>query len=289
MGITIFQNPVQGLNASSNAVESINSRQRAILSSQAHGFGMIHDHAVTLGLITNQSRIAIFGHNPNIGAGASADVWEGGGIYPFPASASLMQLSSSSANDTSAGTGARTMFLTGLDSSYNAISETITMNGVTPVVTANSYLRINTLDLLTVGTAGNSNLGDITIQVNGGGTILGIVRAGFGQLGNCIYSVPAGFVLFVESVFFSVTGGGGANTASALYGFGRRLFGGAIKITNQYNITSTDPFQRVPQLGGPITEKSDFFLRVVSAGQTNTSLNGSIEGVLYSSSALAAS
>jgi hypothetical protein len=96
-----------------------------------------------------------------------------GSAYVYPAAATVMKVSSSSANDTSAGTGARTILVAGLDANYASQSETITLSGQTAVNTVNSYLRITYTELLTTG-SGNGQAGTIYI---GTGTVTAGVPA----------------------------------------------------------------------------------------------------------------
>lgn len=72
----------------------------------------------------------------------------------FPAAAATLGVASTSVNDTSAGTGARTVLIDGLDSNYDRMTEVITLNGQTKVTTTKSFLRINDATVLTVGSLG---------------------------------------------------------------------------------------------------------------------------------------
>jgi hypothetical protein len=96
-----------------------------------------------------------FGFNPDIDDSLET-VWAQGGLYSYLAAATQLSVSSSSANDTSAGTGARTVTLFGLDASYSEISETVTLNGQTAVTTTNSYLRIFRMVVNSAGSGGEN-------------------------------------------------------------------------------------------------------------------------------------
>lgn len=69
-----------------------------------------------------------------------------------------VDVASTDANDTSAGTGLRTALLIGLDTSGDAQTEVITMNGQTEVTSANTYSAVTGLRTITTG-AGNVNAG----------------------------------------------------------------------------------------------------------------------------------
>jgi hypothetical protein len=149
------------------------------------------------------------------GTTTEQSIWGEGGIYSFPASATIMSVSSSSANDTSAGTGARTLLVQGLNASYAEIQEVVSLNGQTGVSTINSFLRINSICVLTAG-SGGVNAGNIYV---GTGTITGgkpanvyrVALAGNGCGEGAGYCVPAGKTLFLRTLYMY---SGGSKEAS---------------------------------------------------------------------------
>jgi len=128
-------------------------------------------------------------------------VWAQGGLYSYLAAATQLSVSSSSANDTSAGTGARTVTLSGLDANYAEISETVTLNGQTAVTTTNSYLRIFRMVVNSAG-SGGQNAGVIYA---GTGTVTAGVPAnkyativiGDNQTLMAIWTVPANHTAYL--------------------------------------------------------------------------------------------
>lgn len=76
---------------------------------------------------------------------------------------SQLQVSSISTSDVFVGSGARTVEIIGLDGAWLPITETVLLQGTTPVLTARSdWFRINTMQVLTAGSDGN-NVGEIYI------------------------------------------------------------------------------------------------------------------------------
>ena len=73
------------------------------------------------------------GRNQDVDIG-SEDIICQGGDYTPPTTARIHNIASSSANDTSAGTGARTVSINGILADYSEANETITMNGTSNVV-----------------------------------------------------------------------------------------------------------------------------------------------------------
>lgn len=138
------------------------------------------------------------GHDGDIDlADLPSDVWEIGGVYPFQTSAVACEVVSNDADDTAAGAGARTVEITGLDANYAQIRETLTLNGVTPVATVRTYLRINDFRVVTAGSSG-SNEGLVDFRVIAGSVVLSRIDNNGGLFGDGIahtgvYTVPAGF------------------------------------------------------------------------------------------------
>ena len=118
-----------------------------------------------------------------------------------------MTVSSSSANDTSAGTGARTIVVQGLDANYNEVSETVTMNGQTAVTMTAAFLRVNYAYVATAG-SGNSAAGDIyigtgTVTTGVPATVYDIIKLDYNVTTTGSYTIPAGYTGYVSQGLFS--------------------------------------------------------------------------------------
>jgi hypothetical protein len=161
---------------------------------------------VSRGLILGHTSINKFGNNADIDAGTE-DIWATGGTWIAPTAATTVAFVSSSTADTSAGTGARTLTIEGLNGSYDQVSETLTMDGTTPVNTALSYFIIHRILVATAGT-GATNAGTITTSWTGGGTPVGpSVAIGKAQTQFAIYQVPAGYTGYIEQFGGGTQGG----------------------------------------------------------------------------------
>lgn len=236
--------------------------------------------AVGLGIVPGCTRVTALGHNPNIPTlGGAADVWEGGGDYPFLAAAATLEVLSTNAADTAAGTGARTVLVSGLNSAYNTISEVVTLNGTTPVNTVNQYLRVNVFTTTSAG-SGEKNAGDITLRVSGGGAVQSIARAGFGFGRSCVYTVPAGFTLFIRSCVFTVLAADPKTTTGAEFGLFQRSNTGNRRIPLTFQILSTSPYRHEANTGIVLAQRTDFAIRVTTTGQINTNVTAAMEAVL---------
>ena len=121
-----------------------------------------------------------------------------------------VDVASDDANDTSAGTGLRTLLLQGLDDGGEAQTETITMNGQTEVTSVNTYSAIHGFRGLTAG-SGDKNAGNIYI---GNGvftsgvptTIYATGETGHNKSHTGYYTVPSGKGLFLRQLTASMVG-----------------------------------------------------------------------------------
>jgi len=231
-----------------------------------------------IGAVPGYTRVALLGHNPDIPSASAEDVWEGGGNYPLLAAASQLEIVSTAATDTAAGTGARTVLIQGLDANWLAISETVTLNGTTPVTTVNSYLRVNLLTTTSAGSSGDND-GDLTLRVVGGGTIQSIARAGYGFGRQAVYTVADGTSLFCGSFNFTVFTPN--NTIfSAVFGIQQVSGTGNKRIPIEFQVTSQVPYLHLTQFGLNFAARTTVILRVTSTGQNSTNVTAAAECML---------
>jgi hypothetical protein len=148
----------------------------------------------------------VFGYNPDVDQ-TRVTVWPYTGILPLPTAALQMKVSSSSANDTANGTGARTVFVAGLDANHNEISEIVTLNGQTAVLTTQSFLHINNAYVATAGSglsaAGDIYFGDGTVTAGVPATVYDLIKFDYNQRITGSYTIPAGYTAYVSQGLFS--------------------------------------------------------------------------------------
>lgn len=161
---------------------------------------------VARGFIEGHRTVTVFGYNGDVDT-SEVTVWPLPSIIAHPAAALQMKVSSTSANDTSAGTGARTVVIQGLDANYVEISETVTLNGQTEVLTAQSFFRINYAYVATAGST-NSAAGDIyfgtgTVTAGVPATVYNIIKYDFNNTVTGHYTVPAGYTGYLSQGLFS--------------------------------------------------------------------------------------
>ena len=194
---------------------------------------------VSRGQIPGHRSVAVFGYNPDVDT-ARVTVWPRSGILTFPSPAAQLKVSSSNVNDTAAGTGARTVFVAGLDANYNEISETVTLAGQTAVLTSQAFLHINDAYVATAG-SGLSAAGDIyfgagTVTSGVPATVYDLIKFDYNQRITGSYTVPAGYTAYLSQGLFSAgQPGGSAQVVGRLLTIGQDGIRRAAAITTVNN------------------------------------------------------
>jgi hypothetical protein len=228
---------------------------------------------VARGQVDGHNALFKFGINGDVGTSIET-VWAQGGTYVYPAAATVMKISSSSANDASAGTGARTIAIFGLDANYNKINETVALNGQTEVNTTNSFLRIFRMYVITAGSgataAGTIYAGTGTVTSGVPANIYGMITLTANQTQMAFWTVPAGYTLYLTGIYYSSAN----STANASTNFQliERPLDGVFRIQSSVRTAGNGDF--VIDFHTPIffLEKTDIEIRAVaSAGASNVS------------------
>jgi len=225
---------------------------------------------VARGQIEGHSSVCQFGINTNVGQSAET-VWIGSSVYSFPASASVLKVSSSSTDDVAtSGTGAWTVRVEGVDASYEAVSETVSLNGQTAVNTTNSYLRVNKVMVLTAGT-GNASAG--TIYAGTGTVTSGVPAVVVSQTGsssneseNAFYTVPVGYTAYICRYTVS-SGNSTANTYST-FQLRIRPYGGVFGTKSYLIAPGSGLFECEAAVPSAVPEKADIEVRAFTSAGT---------------------
>jgi len=161
---------------------------------------------VSRGQIQGHRNVTVFGFNPDVDQ-TQVSVWPLPSLITFPASAIQMTVSSTSANDTGNGTGARTVVVQGLDANYNEVTETVTLNGQTAVTMTASLLRVNYAYVVTAGSgssaAGSIYIGTGVVTAGVPATIYDIIKLDYNVTTTGSYTIPAGYTGYVSQGLFS--------------------------------------------------------------------------------------
>ena len=166
---------------------------------------------VAKGNVTGHSLVNKFGFNDSVGS--TLQPVADGAVYQTPTAAASLEVVSSDANDTSAGSGARTLEIQGLDASFAPQTVTVSMNGTTAAAVTGTWMRVFRMRVLTSGTYANqsagSHAGTLTLRVASAGAtwaMIGLSASGFpiGQTEIGCYTIPAGYTGYLISKHVSI-------------------------------------------------------------------------------------
>ena len=187
-------------------------------------------------------------------------ITEQGGVYTgFPLTdVGTLSLVSTSANDTAGGSGAREITIFGLNEDWEPISESVSLNGLTPVATVQQFRRAHTMFLSDSGdmsVASPNNIGLITayhtaVPANVFLTIL----PNIGSSNYAVYTVPAGKTGIITNYFGDTRRSAGASCEG--YWF-IRTDGMSPRRRQPFEIRTEKGLSRSPYGGLSFPEKTD--------------------------------
>lgn len=175
-------------------------------------------------------------------------------------------IASSSANDTAAGTGARTVTITYLDSTgAGPFTETLTLNGVSYVNTvATNICYIEHVMVVTAGSTG-SNVGVLTLKAAtaGGGATIGTINATDNQTLWAHHYIPTGKICNITGISCghngTTVGSGALFTLNAKY----------ITVTNAVDMQISD-FVRLYGQSSTFSRVYNSPLKITGPARINT-------------------
>jgi hypothetical protein len=157
---------------------------------------------IARGRVEGAQPVGVTGTLTTTGAVTEIMVWPGSTVKDpsvAPVGGVRMTLVSTSAQDSAAGTGIRTLRFNYLDADLNPQSEIVTLNGTTPVLTVATNVRwVGDLTGLTFGSHKHA-VGDIT--VTNSGTRYKLLDLEARATRSTAFRVPAGKRLIVHSLF----------------------------------------------------------------------------------------
>lgn len=128
-------------------------------------------------------------------------------LMPELTGAESLEVVSTSAADSAAGTGTRTVKITYLDGSNNMVqSEAITLNGTTPVALGFTAKFIYGMEAASGGSS-ETSVGNVILRIAGGGAAQEQISAGENSSLSCRFIVPSGYTAYVSDWQISSIGG----------------------------------------------------------------------------------
>jgi len=155
--------------------------------------------SIAMGHFNGFSQVNKFGENPDIGVGTTEDVWDGGGTYGFPTTATITHIRS--AVD-SATTQNSTIEVQGLDANWNLVVQTKDLDGTnstTEVALGTPLIRVFRMKVL------ENAVMDQDIWVGDDDFLVAdakaIIQAGNNQTLMAIYTVPNGCTAYMTQYY----------------------------------------------------------------------------------------
>lgn len=210
-----------------------------------------------LGAISGIRTENISGGNAQISLTKYLQLWGSGTEYIYETSASAMYISSTDVNDTSTGTGARTVEVRGLDSTYKLQTETVTMNGTTAVTSTKSYISIYDLTVKSSG-SNNKNHGVIEAKSTTSANTICQMAANSNRSNLGVFTVEAGKTALVTGYW-----GSALKDKEVAFRLSVRPFGEVFQFRHEKVVYQSNfyfPFN--PPMS--ISEKSDIEISAIS-------------------------
>ena len=225
------------------------------------------DVQVARGQIMGHSTQNIYGYQTAVTT-SNIPLWENAAAYVYPVSATSMNLVSSNAADTA------TILITGLNASYVLTTESVVLNGTTPVATTNAFLRINSMQV-SAGSLTNP-AGVITLKDPTNTTTYAQINTGIGRTQMSIFTVPAGYTFYLSRVDCNSSFNGN-NANFVTYKNYSVSSAGVVSVTQQAPFTTWYHSQRV--MPRAFTEKTDLQFQFQTSAGT-AAVNCAVEGWL---------
>lgn len=212
---------------------------------------------VSRGQIAWHNRLLKFGNNPAINE-VEETVWEGGGLYVYPSSA-LTLTATSSAGATDSDVAIR---VSGLDASYNEITDNIVLSGSGTATTTKQFFRVNRAFV-----TGSKGLTGIVSFTNSGTTYATLNSDN--QTLMSLWTVPAGYTAYILQTDVTVLTE--ANNKFGTVRLVTRLPGSVFRTQDLFSAQNSDVV-RTYTLPLPVPEKTDIEFRAV-ASSSNANLH----------------
>ena len=211
-------------------------------------------------------------------------IWAQGGLYTYLSVASTLYVSSSSTDDDAAGTGARNVTVSGLDTNYDELSVTVDLDGQNGVELAD-FIRVNRIIVNTAGSGGaNAGVVYVGTEASPSGGVptnkYATVAIGDNQTLMSLWTVPRNYTayLYQTNVTAACTTSNKLLTTTIV----ARPFGGVFQVKDKFGI-QIDGGAVMQKYFFPLRfeEKTDIEVRAITdAGTANAEVSAGLD-ILY--------
>ena len=200
-------------------------------------------------------------------------VWDGDSAFTHQSSGYAVEIKSGDTGDSETGPGARTVLVSGINSSYAAQSETVTLDGTTGASTTNrNYLQINSITVSTAGGQG-SNVAAITARETSGGDRVGVIDAFANRTRTGAYCVPLNYDGYITQLNI-----GTDDTADCIVRVEKLVYGGVwTEVAREYVYAGT----KVVNYEIPIHIDEKEFVRIRAMSCSDATTDIAVRADLY--------
>jgi len=227
---------------------------------------------VQRGFVPGVTCINKFGRNAATVTGDA--IWAVSAAFNEIQTAGVIAIVSTSTDDDGdpVGIGARTLTLTGLNGSYDIVTETVTMNGTTPVNTANSYFAVHRCFVATAGSSATA-VGTITGTQASATPATEVLRLviGYNQAQSAQYMVPRNYTAYISTI--DVTMQTATPNLTMDVGLFKKDFGGVFRIQDGFLLTGAGAGRQEQLFSAPLKfeAKSTILFKCISASAASAS------------------
>ena len=156
--------------------------------------------------VTNVSLHTVFGNNDTVGTSYELITNLDASPTQLGTSGDGIEVVGGSTDDdgSPAGTGAQTVTVKGLDTSFNIKEASMTLNGTTIVEQGDTTWTFVNEAYITAAGSGLASAGTLTFSNDAAGNNVGLIEAGDHSIRNCWGKVPAGHTGYVHGFWYSV-------------------------------------------------------------------------------------
>ena len=223
---------------------------------------------IAAGNVSGFSSVNKFGENPDIGVGTTEDVWDGGGTYSFPTTATITHIRSAVDSATTQGA---TIEVQGLDASWDLVIQTKDLDGTnstTEVALGTPLIRVFRMKVLENAVMDQDIwAGDDDFVV---GAAKAIIQAGNNQTLMAIYTVPNGCTGYMTQYYIDNQTDGTRNPDSVEF----KLWVADRDAGYEFQLKH---MRAIPHIGDGITQQFKPYLKItqksdikISAGVTGS-------------------
>lgn len=161
---------------------------------------------IAAGKIPGHSLVHKFGRNGDVASNTEEGVLQAAAAFTFRTSATTFRVKAGgNAADDTAGAGAQTVTIQGIDDSLNEVTEVLTTAGTSASsASSTSFWRVHRAWASAVGAYGAANTGNIVIEDSASAADHIMIAAGEGQTQYAAFTIPTGKTGYLLSLHGSV-------------------------------------------------------------------------------------